>query len=194
MDNMLAGDTTAGQNATEGIRHKSFSEIVIEGVRRRARVFVRDSIVRQSAKQGDDVVICFPGAKIEAMTERVERIWGPGKTRQRRLTSLSKKHHNKQAVCYVYTMETCNIKSVFMLTLLTAALLADWCDCDNSSKIVHALKLCNNTCKNSFLRCIRKRQCGQSVLEQRKRCNGYLEACKRRCSEAAFWTEVFEKE
>ena len=42
---VLPGDTTAGQNATEGIRRKSYSELVIEGVRRRARVFVGDSIV-----------------------------------------------------------------------------------------------------------------------------------------------------
>ena len=40
MDNMLRGDATAGQNATEGIRHKSYSEVVAEGVRRRAKVFV----------------------------------------------------------------------------------------------------------------------------------------------------------
>ena len=31
MDSMLLGDTTAGQNSTEGIRRKSYSEIVIEG-------------------------------------------------------------------------------------------------------------------------------------------------------------------
>ena len=47
MDNLLPGDTTAGQNVTEGIQRKSYSEIVIEGVRRRARVFLRDSIVRK---------------------------------------------------------------------------------------------------------------------------------------------------
>ena len=44
MDNLLPGDTTAGQNATEDIRRKSYSEVVIE-VKRRAKVFVRDSIV-----------------------------------------------------------------------------------------------------------------------------------------------------
>ena len=48
MDSMLPGDTTAGQNATEGIRRKSYSEIVIEGVRRRARVFAEDSMVRKT--------------------------------------------------------------------------------------------------------------------------------------------------
>ena len=47
MGNMLAGDTTAGQNATEGIRHKSFSEIVIE---EESEGVCGDSIVRQSAK------------------------------------------------------------------------------------------------------------------------------------------------
>ena len=31
MDNLLPGETTAGQNATEGIRRMSYSEVVIEG-------------------------------------------------------------------------------------------------------------------------------------------------------------------
>ena len=48
MDKMLPVDTTARQNATEGIRRKSYSEIVIEGVRSRARVFVGDSKVRKT--------------------------------------------------------------------------------------------------------------------------------------------------
>ena len=81
-DNMLPGDRTAGQNATEGIRRKSYSEVVIEGVRRRARVFVGDSIVRKTDRalnKGDDVVVCFPGAKIKAIIERVEKILGPNK-------------------------------------------------------------------------------------------------------------------
>ena len=30
MDNLLPGDMTAGQNVTEGIRRKSYSEVVIE--------------------------------------------------------------------------------------------------------------------------------------------------------------------
>ena len=33
MVNMLSVDTTAGQNATEGIRRKSYSKVLIEGVR-----------------------------------------------------------------------------------------------------------------------------------------------------------------
>ena len=66
MYNMLRGDTTAGQNVTEGVRCKSYSEVVIEGVRRRARVFMGDSIVRKTDRalnKGDNVVVCCPGAK-----------------------------------------------------------------------------------------------------------------------------------
>ena len=38
-----------------------------------------DSIVRKidrALSKGDDVVVCFPGAKIEAITERVEKNLG----------------------------------------------------------------------------------------------------------------------
>ena len=41
-----------------------------------------DSIVRKTDRalnKGDDMVVCFPGAKIEAIAERVEKIVGPGK-------------------------------------------------------------------------------------------------------------------
>ena len=41
-----------------------------------------DSIVRKTDRvlnKGDDVVVCFPRAKIEAITERMEKIMGPGK-------------------------------------------------------------------------------------------------------------------
>ena len=53
-DNSLPGDKAAGQNVMEGIQRKSYYEAVIEGVRKRVRVFVRDSIVRKtdSLKQG----------------------------------------------------------------------------------------------------------------------------------------------
>ena len=52
-DNSLPpSDKAAGQNVME--ERKSYSEAVIEGVRKRARVFVGDSIVRKtdSLKQG----------------------------------------------------------------------------------------------------------------------------------------------
>ena len=72
----------SGQNVMEGIERKSYSAAVIEGVRKRARVFVGDSIVRKTDRvlnKGDDVVVCLPGAKIEAITERVKNIVGSGK-------------------------------------------------------------------------------------------------------------------
>ena len=76
------GGKGSGQNVMEGIERKSYSAAVIEGVRKRARVFVGDSIVRKTDRvlnKGDDVVVCLPGAKIEVITERVKNIVGSGK-------------------------------------------------------------------------------------------------------------------
>ena len=82
-DNSLPpSDKTAGQNVMEVIHRKSYSEAVIEGVRKRARVFVEDSIDMKTDRvlnKGDDVVVCLPGAKIEAITERVDNIVGSSK-------------------------------------------------------------------------------------------------------------------
>ena len=81
-NNLPPSDKAAGQNVREGIHRKSYSEAVIEGVKKSARVFVGDSIVRKndrSLNKGDDVVVCLPGAKIEAITKRVENIVGSGK-------------------------------------------------------------------------------------------------------------------
>ena len=82
-DNSLPpSDKAAGQTVMEGINRKSYSEAVIEGVRKRARVFVGDSIFRKTDRvlnKGEDVVVCLPGAKIEAITERVDNIVGLGK-------------------------------------------------------------------------------------------------------------------
>ena len=44
-DNSLPCDKVAGQKVMEGIQQKSYTEAVIEGVRKRARMFVGDSIV-----------------------------------------------------------------------------------------------------------------------------------------------------
>ena len=82
-DNSLPpSDKDAGQNVMEGIHRKRYSEGVIEGVRKRAVVFMGDSIIGKTdrvVKKGDDVVVCLPGAKTEAITERVENIVGSGK-------------------------------------------------------------------------------------------------------------------
>ena len=76
------GGKGSGQNVMEGIERKSYSAAVTEGVRKRARVFMGDSIVRKTDRvlnKGDDVVVCLLGAKIEAITERVKNIVGSGK-------------------------------------------------------------------------------------------------------------------
>ena len=75
IDNSLPGDKAAGQNVTEGIQRKSYCDVVIEGVRKKARVFVGDSTVLKTVlNKGVDVLVCLP--KIEAITERVENIMG----------------------------------------------------------------------------------------------------------------------
>ena len=68
IDNSLPCDKAAGQNVMEGIQRKSYS--------------VGDSIVRKTDRvlnKQDEVVDCLPGAKIEAMTVRVENIVSSGK-------------------------------------------------------------------------------------------------------------------
>ena len=45
---MLSGDTTAGQNATEMVRRKSYSEVMITLVKRRTRVFAGDSVDKKT--------------------------------------------------------------------------------------------------------------------------------------------------
>ena len=47
----------------------------MEGVRKRARVFVGVPVVRKTDRvlnKEEDVVDCFPGKKVEAITERME--------------------------------------------------------------------------------------------------------------------------
>ena len=51
---------------------------MIEGIKRNATTYVGDSIVRKTdarLNKGEDVVVCLPGARIEHVTERVERSW-----------------------------------------------------------------------------------------------------------------------
>ena len=92
-------DTTAGEeendatkkgqvNSTEenrigqeGERRKSYSAAVIDGKKRKDTIYVGDSIMRKTdsrLSKGEDVVVCLPGARIEHVTERVEKIMGRG--------------------------------------------------------------------------------------------------------------------
>ena len=55
---------------------------MIEGFKRNSAIYVGDSIVRKTdsrLNKGEDVVVCLPGARIEHVTERVEKIMGRGK-------------------------------------------------------------------------------------------------------------------
>ena len=66
----------------EGERRKSYSAAVIDGIKRNSRIYVGDSMVRKTdtrLSKEEDVVVCLPGARIEHVTERVEKIMGRGK-------------------------------------------------------------------------------------------------------------------
>ena len=65
----------------EGERRKSYSAAVIDGIKRNTTIYVGDSIIRKTdtrLSKGVDVVVCLPGARIEHVTERVEKIVGRG--------------------------------------------------------------------------------------------------------------------
>ena len=66
----------------EGERKKSYSAAVIDGIKRNSRIYVGDSIVRKTdtrLSKEEDIVVCLPRARIEHVTERVEKIMGRGK-------------------------------------------------------------------------------------------------------------------
>ena len=76
------GTKIGGQMGQDGERRMKYSAAVIDGVTRKPRIYVGDSIVRKTdsrLSKGEDVVVCLPGARIEHMTERVEKILGRGK-------------------------------------------------------------------------------------------------------------------
>ena len=70
MENTLQSGTTVWQSMAVENRRNSYSEVVIERVTMKAKVFVRDYIIRKtSLNEGGDVVVCFPIT--ENITERV---------------------------------------------------------------------------------------------------------------------------
>ena len=76
------GTKIGGEMGQDGERRKKYSAAVIDGIKRKSRIFVGDSIVRKTdsrLNKGEDVVVCLPGARIEHVTERVENIMGRGK-------------------------------------------------------------------------------------------------------------------
>ena len=65
----------------DGERRKTYSAAVIGGFKKNSTIYVGDSIVRKTdtrLSNGKDVVVCLPGARIEHVTERVEKIMGRG--------------------------------------------------------------------------------------------------------------------
>ena len=79
--NSTEGNRIGGRIGQEGERRKSYSAAVIDGKKRKDTIYVGDSIMRKTdsrLSKGEDVVVCLPGARIEHVTERVEKIMGRG--------------------------------------------------------------------------------------------------------------------
>ena len=75
------GTKIGGEMGQDGERINKYSAAVIDGIKRKSRIFVGDSIVRKTdsrLNKGEDVVVCLPGARIEHVTERVENVMGRG--------------------------------------------------------------------------------------------------------------------
>ena len=75
------GTKIGGEMGQDGERRKTYSAAVIDVFKRTSTIYVGDSIVRKTdtrLSKGKDVVVCLPGARIEHVTERVEKIMGRG--------------------------------------------------------------------------------------------------------------------
>ena len=76
------GTKIGGEKRQEGERRKKYSAAMIEGIKRNATTYLGDSIVKKTdtrLNKGEDVVVCLPEARIEHVTERVQKIMGRGK-------------------------------------------------------------------------------------------------------------------
>ena len=75
------GTKIGGEMGQDGERRKTYSAAVIDGFKRNSTIYVGDSIVRKTdtrLSKGKDVLVCLPGARIEHVTERVEKTMGRG--------------------------------------------------------------------------------------------------------------------
>ena len=78
----MDGTNIVGEKRQEGERRNKYSAAMIEGIKRNATTYLGYSIVKNTdtrLNKGEDVVVCLPGARIEHVTERVEKIMGRGK-------------------------------------------------------------------------------------------------------------------
>ena len=69
------------EKGQDGVRRKSYSAAVVGGIKRNSTTYVGDSIVMKidsRLNKDEDIVVCLPGARIEHVTERVQRIMGRG--------------------------------------------------------------------------------------------------------------------
>ena len=76
------GTKIGGEMGLDGERRKTYSAAVIDGCKRTSTIYLGDYIVRKTdtrLSKGKDVVVCLPGARIEHVSERVEKIMGRGK-------------------------------------------------------------------------------------------------------------------
>ena len=76
------GTKIGGEMGQDGERRSTYSAAVIDGCKSTSTIYVGDSIVRKTDTRlgkGKDVVVCLPEARIEHVTERVEKIMGRGK-------------------------------------------------------------------------------------------------------------------
>ena len=65
----------------DGERRKKYSAAVLDGIKRNSTIYVGDSMVRKTdstLSKDEDIVVCLPRARIEPVTERVQRIMGSG--------------------------------------------------------------------------------------------------------------------
>ena len=66
----------------DGERMKSYSAAVIDGIKRKSMISVRDCIDWKTDSRldmGVSVVCCLPGARIGHMKERIEQVMGADK-------------------------------------------------------------------------------------------------------------------
>ena len=80
-ENSTEDNQIGGRIGQEGERRKSYSAAVIDGIKRNTTIYVGDSIIGKTdsrLSKGEDVVVCLPGARIEHVTERVEKIMERG--------------------------------------------------------------------------------------------------------------------
>ena len=80
-ENSAEDNQIGGRIGHDGERRKSYSAAVVDGIKRNTRIYVGYHIIRKTdsiLSTGEDVVVCLPGARIEHVTERVEKIMGRG--------------------------------------------------------------------------------------------------------------------